>query len=100
MLARRDVYLKNPYVLEALAEVDAVVFDKTGTLTAAGISAVNWQGLPLNETEERWLFSMTRHSTHPRPFGLGRRSSASYFPSRCARFGDSRLRHGRQRGRS
>ena len=80
VLARRDVYLKNPYVLEALAEVDAVVFDKTGTLTAAGAGAVNWQGLPLNETEERWLFSMTRHSTHPLPVRIGEAIKRTYFP--------------------
>jgi len=44
VLSRRNVFLKNPYVIEALAEVDSVVFDKTGTLTAAGAGSVMWVG--------------------------------------------------------
>lgn len=80
VLSRRNVYLKNPYVLETLAEVDSVVFDKTGTLTAAGGGAVTWHGLPLKETEERWLFSMTRHSTHPLPVRIGEAICHEYFP--------------------
>jgi Cu+-exporting ATPase len=80
VLLRRNVYLKNPYVLETLAEVDSVVFDKTGTLTAAGGGSVTWHGLPLIETEERWLFSMTRHSTHPLPVRIGETIKHAYFP--------------------
>ena len=59
ILARRNVFLKNPYVIETLAKVDTVVFDKTGTLTAAGAGSVAWHGPPLSEAEERWLYSMT-----------------------------------------
>lgn len=80
ILSRRNVYLKNPYVIEKLAEVDSVVFDKTGTLTAAGAGSVTWQGAQLNETEERWLFSMTRHSTHPLPVRIGEAIKHEYFP--------------------
>ncbi len=80
VLSRRNVYLKNPYVIETLAEVDSVVFDKTGTLTAAGAGSVTWHGAPLNETEERWLFSMTRHSTHPLPVRIGEAIKHEYFP--------------------
>jgi len=80
VLSRRNVYLKNPYVLETLAAVNAVVFDKTGTLTSAGAGAVTWCGLPLPETEERWLFSMTRHSTHPLPVRIGEAIKREYFP--------------------
>ena len=141
ILSRRNIYLKNPYVLETLAEVDSVVFDKTGTLTAAGAGSVTWVGVPaislaprfspvsggdirgkpfqrlvgrakeetvetvsnsrhtdnsrlkpgvnetdasnpsdLSESEERWLFSMTRHSTHPLPVRIGEAIKHNYFP--------------------
>jgi Cu+-exporting ATPase len=80
VLGRRQVYLKNPYVLETLANVDAVVFDKTGTLTAAGAGAVTWAGIELTEAEERWLYSMTRHSTHPLPVRIGEAIAREHFP--------------------
>lgn len=79
-LARRNVFLKNPFVLEAMAKVDAVVFDKTGTLTAAGAGGVMWQGAELNEREERWLFSMARHSTHPLALRIGEAVARQHFP--------------------
>ncbi|MEI2723738.1 MAG: heavy metal translocating P-type ATPase metal-binding domain-containing protein [Verrucomicrobiota bacterium] len=79
VLARRNVFLKNPYVLETLAQVDAVVFDKTGTLTAAGAGSVRWHGATLTEVEERWLFSMTRHSTHPLPVRIGAAIAGGHF---------------------
>lgn len=80
VLARRAVYLKNPGVLEVLAKVDAVVFDKTGTLTAAGAQGVTWQANPLSATEQRWLYSMTRHSTHPLAVRIGEALADSQFP--------------------
>lgn len=63
-LARRQVFVKSPEVVEALAKVDAVVFDKTGTLTAAGAQSVTVSGT-LSEDERRWIHSLARHSTHP-----------------------------------
>jgi len=80
VLARRNVFLKNPYVLETLARVDAVVFDKTGTLTAAGAGSVVFHGAALNEAEERWLYSMTRHSTHPYAARIGQALSRDRSP--------------------
>lgn len=78
VLARRNIFLKNPYVLETLARINTVVFDKTGTLTAAG--AVSFQGPALSETEECWIYSMTRHSTHPLPVRIGEAIARSHFP--------------------
>jgi Cu+-exporting ATPase len=64
-LARRNVFLKSPHVLETLARADAVVFDKTGTLTAAGAGSVSFHGPPLSALEESRFASLTGHSTHP-----------------------------------
>ncbi len=86
VLARQNVFLKNPYVLETLAQVDSVVFDKTGTLTAAGAGSVTWQGTPLTGTQERWVFSMTRHSTHPLPVRIGEAIKREYFPEAVRSF--------------
>jgi P-type Cu+ transporter len=80
VLARRAVYLKHPGVLETLARVDAVVLDKTGTLTAAGARGVTWQGDALTATETRWLYSMTRHSTHPLAVRIGEALADAQFP--------------------
>lgn len=80
ILACRKVFLKNAHVLETLAQVDTVVFDKTGTLTATGVGSVNWQGAPLGEAEERWLYSMTRHSTHPHAVRIGEAVARQHFP--------------------
>jgi Cu+-exporting ATPase len=65
VLARRNIFLKNPYIIETLAKVDSVVFDKTGTLTAAGAGSVAWRGDTLNENESRWIYAMTRQAIHP-----------------------------------
>jgi Cu+-exporting ATPase len=65
MLARKNIFLKNPYILETLAKVDSVVFDKTGTLTAAGAGSVSWRGDALNENESRWIRSLAQQSIHP-----------------------------------
>jgi Cu+-exporting ATPase len=64
VLGRRKVFLRNASVIESLAKVDAVVFDKTGTLTSAG-AGVDFHGEPPSREEENWIFSLTRHSTHP-----------------------------------
>jgi Cu+-exporting ATPase len=81
LLGRREIYLKSPGVIQVLARVDTVVFDKTGTLTAAGAGAVTWQGAALlSRDEERWVYSMTRHSTHPLAVRLGEAIARDHFP--------------------
>ena len=86
VLARSGVFLKNPYILETIAEVDAVVFDKTGTLTAAGAGNVRWCGVSLTVDEERWLYSMTRHSTHPLAVRIGEAIKREHFPETVRSF--------------
>jgi Cu+-exporting ATPase len=64
-LARRNIFLKNPQVLETLARVDMIVFDKTGTLTEARRGGVSFVGEPLSEAESMQVRELARHSTHP-----------------------------------
>ncbi len=80
LLGRRKIFLKNAHAVETLARVDAVVFDKTGTLTVAGAGSVTWHGTALSEAEERWLYSMTRHSTHPLAVRVGEAIAREHFP--------------------
>jgi len=65
LLARRNIFLKNPQVLETLARVDTIVFDKTGTLTAPSRGGVSFVGEPLDAEEALWIEALSRHSTHP-----------------------------------
>jgi len=86
VLSRNRVFLRNTRVIEALARINAVVFDKTGTLTAAGAGAVTFHGLPLTENEERWLYSMTRHSTHPYAVRVGHAIEGHHYPETVRSF--------------
>jgi Cu+-exporting ATPase len=80
LLGRQRVFLKNQHTIETLAKVNTVVFDKTGTLTAPGAAKVEFHGTPLTEAEERQLYSMTRHSTHPLPVRIGEAIARQHFP--------------------
>lgn len=64
-LGAAGVYLKNPFVLEALARVDTVVLDKTGTLTSAQDAMLRWSGEPLASYEHRMIVAVARQSAHP-----------------------------------
>jgi len=79
-LARINVFLKNALVLERLGQVDAIVFDKTGTLTLAGAGAVKFEGTDLSDAERRWIFSLTRHSTHPHSVRISESFGGEPFP--------------------
>jgi len=70
-LAGRNAFLRNAQVIERMSDVDTVVLDKTGTLTSPGAGAVVWSGAPLTGEEERWLYSVTRHSAHPLAVRIG-----------------------------
>jgi Cu+-exporting ATPase len=71
LLGRQKVFLKSQHTIETLAKVNTIVFDKTGTLTAPGMATVDFHGSPLTESEERALYSMTRHSAHPLAVRIG-----------------------------
>jgi Cu+-exporting ATPase len=73
LLARRNIFLRNPEVIEALAQVDSVVFDKTGTLTSADAGELSWHGAALEESEASALRALAMQTTHP----LARRIAGS-----------------------
>lgn len=73
ILGRHRFYLKNNQVVEAFANLDAVVFDKTGTITNVEQQQMRFQGPPLGYAEKVAIRSLVRHSAHP----LSRRLYAS-----------------------
>ena len=77
LLARAGLYLKNPGVVERLAQIDAIVFDKTGTLTSTRQMEVERVGEPLPAVDARRLASALRNSQHP----LSRRLLATLPPA-------------------
>ncbi|HTL57226.1 MAG TPA: heavy metal translocating P-type ATPase metal-binding domain-containing protein [Candidatus Limnocylindrales bacterium] len=70
LLAPLLIFLKNPFVLERLAQIDTIVFDKTGTLTAAQDSRVSFvpgaSRLELSTREMIWVCSLAGQSVHPK----------------------------------
>jgi P-type Cu+ transporter len=65
VFGRNGFYIKNTEVIEKLTHADTVVFDKTGTLTHSRTMNIGWEGSRLSETEEQWVRSVARNSTHP-----------------------------------
>ncbi len=64
-LARRNVFVRNTDVLEALARINTVVFDKTGTLTAAHGGEIVFTGQGLSPADAAAIAVVARQSTHP-----------------------------------
>jgi len=79
-LGKRNIFVKSPVVLETLARVTAVVFDKTGTLTAAGAGSIRFEGNALNDQEKGWVFSLSRHSTHPYAVRISEALAEEQYP--------------------
>jgi Cu+-exporting ATPase len=86
ILARNQVFLKNPLLLERLARADTLIFDKTGTLSTAQSGTVSFLGLPLGAKEEAMACSLARHSTHPHSIRLAAEASLKVFPLSTASF--------------
>lgn len=65
LLGRNRFYLKNIRVVEAFAEINAVVFDKTGTITNVSQQEMRFEGKPLSAADKMAIRSLVRHSSHP-----------------------------------
>lgn len=64
IFSKNKCYLKNPEVIEAMANTNHVVMDKTGTITN-NIDEVRFVGNELNEDKLELVYSMVRQSNHP-----------------------------------
>jgi len=65
ILGRHRFYLKNIRVVEAFADINAVVFDKTGTITNISQQEMRFHGKPLDAASKIAIRSLVRHSSHP-----------------------------------
>jgi Cu+-exporting ATPase len=65
VFGRNGFYIKNTEVIEKLTHADTVVFDKTGTLTHSRTMNIGWEGAALSASEEQFVRSVARNSTHP-----------------------------------
>lgn len=89
VLGRRNIFVKSAHVIERLARIDSIVFDKTGTLTAAGAGSIRFDGRDLTREEEVWVYSMTRHSTHPLAVRIGEAIARDHFPAAVRSFAET-----------
>jgi Cu+-exporting ATPase len=64
IFSKNKCYLKNPEVIEAMANTQHVVMDKTGTITN-NMSEVKFVGTELIEESLALVYSVVRHSNHP-----------------------------------
>lgn len=62
IFGRNNFYIKNPKIIERLANADTIVFDKTGTITHG--AAINFKG-SITEEETKMAASLASGSTHP-----------------------------------
>lgn len=65
ILGKKQFFLKNTAVIEALAKIDTIVFDKTGTLTISGNADLDYRGRDLSDKEKSLFLTLTVISNHP-----------------------------------
>ncbi|MBX2814498.1 MAG: HAD-IC family P-type ATPase, partial [Saprospiraceae bacterium] len=66
LLSSREIFVRDPSVMESLSTINHLVFDKTGTLTETHRSQVDFVGEhPLSSQHEKWLGSLVKQSSHP-----------------------------------
>jgi Cu+-exporting ATPase len=65
LLGRKNFYLKNASVVEAIAKTDAIVFDKTGTVTQQVTNDISFEGSLLTGYQYALIKNLALHSIHP-----------------------------------
>ncbi|MEX2588687.1 MAG: heavy metal translocating P-type ATPase metal-binding domain-containing protein [Chitinophagales bacterium] len=65
MLGRSRFYLKNPWVIERMAEATHIVFDKTGTLSLSENAKVEFIGNELSLELKAKIAELCAQSAHP-----------------------------------
>lgn len=65
ILGKNGLYLKNAFVIEKLAEANAIVFDKTGTITLNRSAAIRFVGDEIPSNFRQAIYSLASQSTHP-----------------------------------
>jgi Cu+-exporting ATPase len=65
IFSQQQIYIKNPMVVETMANIDTLVFDKTGTLTDTSDTTVSFRlENELPETLD-YIYSLAQQSIHP-----------------------------------
>lgn len=65
ILGKREFYLKNTNVIEALSKIDATILDKTGTITQRTKGNVSFVGEELSAEEKNLVLTVVSASNHP-----------------------------------
>ena len=65
IFGRNKFYVKNPEVIQRMAEINEIVFDKTGTLTKNSSAEIEFIGNVLTNEENIALKSISGASMHP-----------------------------------
>ncbi len=65
ILGNNHFYLRNAQVIEDIANVNHIVFDKTGTLTTVQSQAIQYDGVPLLESQKVAIATLASQSNHP-----------------------------------
>ena len=65
ILGKREFYLKNTNVIEALAQINTTIVDKTGTITQREKGAAKFIGDPLSSQEKGMIQAIVSGSNHP-----------------------------------
>ena len=64
-LGKNNCYLREPNVIEDIAEVNHIIFDKTGTLTYSKNQKTTYSGEKLNQNELVGIWNLVGQSNHP-----------------------------------